>query len=185
MSTRDGELYFAPGVLWSDVQLKNDGKFRQQLMQRFEGFYFKPARALLNQSAPDDFAAGLLILCAFDAIARLWTGKPGEVAARFKETFEKFAPEALQVILDPRWSVAVYDSYRNGLVHELRIKKNALFDVKARDCISGDDSAWTVNPRGLLCIAEVALKSLVSVDNVKNFDSNAMPRLREDFGADE
>ncbi|MEO7325613.1 MAG: hypothetical protein ABIW82_12360 [Dokdonella sp.] len=178
MSIRGGKVNFAPGIFWSEVDLEREDAFREQLSQRFKGLYFEPARTLLDKSVPDDFAAGVLILCAFDAIARLWTGKSGDVAVRFKETFEKFAPNEVD---GPRWSPVVYDCFRNGLVHEGRIKSVARFDSDAANCVEETGNTYIVNPKCLLFIAEAALKGLVSDNNAARFHANAIPLLQEDF----
>lgn len=181
MSIRDGKLYFAPDVLWSEVELSDDEKFRGQLCSRFHGFYFRPAQYLLEKGESDDFAARLLILSAFDAIARLWVDDPSSVAGRFKSTFNDFAPDVLGEKIAPQWAATVYENYRNGLVHEARIKSAARFDLNAATCVEEMNGICVVNPRCLLSIAEAALKGLVSETNVARFRANAVPLLQEDF----
>ena len=179
MSTCNGELYFAPDVLWSDVQIGNGRAFRNQLCLRFRGLYFEPARYLIEKVEPDHFAAGLLVLSALDAIARLWVDDPTIVAVRFKTTFDKFAPSVLGEF-QKQWATVVYDNFRNGLVHEARVKLGARFDLNAESCIKETDGICVINPRCLLSIAEAALDGLVSDDNAERFRAKTIPRLQED-----
>lgn len=181
MSVRDGTLYFAPNVRWDEVDFNRVEALRAQLRHRFEGFYLAAAERLLRDRGPhgiEDFAAGLIILCAFDAIARLWTGKKDQVSQRFTQAFNTFAPKVVEGF-DPGWTPSLYDKFRNGLVHESSIKKDARFDIKAVEFISIDGGVYVVNPKCLLQITRCALDGLL--DPNKDF-AQATKILREDFG---
>lgn len=166
----EGKKWFAPGIEWREVDIDGEG-FRDQLRHRFEGFYFEPAEQLLV--AKNDFAAGVLILCAFDAIARLWTGKSlrGQVKERFEEA-------AAAMGVQKEYVSRFYDSYRNGLIHEARIKDGACFDKSRGDLIGEVDGGIVVNPRHLLGDARGLLDALLADSD--RFSTNAMPLLRDD-----
>lgn len=163
----EGEKWFAPDILWAAVDPAG-ADFPAQLERRFEGFYFGPAERLLKGN--DDFAAGVLILCALDAIARLWTGNTAQVRARFIEVAEEMGIGC---------SSDFYDFFRNGLVHEARIKRGACFDKGREDLIGEVGGEFIVNPRRLLGETRKLLKVLLNDDC--RFSKNAMPLLRSDI----
>ncbi|WP_257388089.1 hypothetical protein [Tahibacter caeni] len=166
----EGRKWFAPRIEWQEINVEHK-KFPKQLRERFEGFYFVPAEQLLEKD--NDFAAGVLILCALDAIARLWTGKPGQVGARFKEAAEAMGMSKGQ-------AAQFYDGYRNGLIHEARIKSGACFDKSRGDLIGEVDGGVVANPRHLLRNARQLLDELLA-DSNHRFSKNALPLLRQDM----
>jgi hypothetical protein len=107
-------LYFAPGIRFDGVDV--DGpRLPEQFKRRMVGFYLEPARECTRLSFA--FAAGVLLVSCVDALARLRFGDG--VGKRFK----KFAAEELQSLSGGDVAERLYDEFRNGLVHEARLKK--------------------------------------------------------------
>jgi hypothetical protein len=75
------DLYFAPGILLSQVELSGPQCGTQlpgQFKRRMAGFYIKPAE--LCAQGGHTFAAGLFLVSCIDALARLRFG--GDVGKR-------------------------------------------------------------------------------------------------------
>jgi hypothetical protein len=72
MSRIAENLSFAPGITFADLDIINGERLPTQFRQRMAGFYLNPAIDL----AVDDhaFAAGVLVVCAIDALALLNAG---------------------------------------------------------------------------------------------------------------
>lgn len=165
---KDGEKWFAPGVRWADVDIDSPD-FSQLLVDRFEGFYFGPADFLLDRN--HDFAAGVLLLSALDAMARLLTGIEG-VGQRFRTAAEEIGIDRSRV-------QDFYDMYRNGLLHEGRIKSGACFDQEAKGLLEEINGESVVNPRVLLKAVRAFSNELV--DNEPRFRAYALPLLVSDI----
>jgi hypothetical protein len=160
---RNGDKWFAPGVRWADVDISSPDLPRL-LVERFEGFYFRPAESLLDRD--HDFAAGVLLLSALDALARLLTGISG-VGERFRSAAEEIG-------IDSSSSQQFYDFYRNGLLHEARIKSGACFDQSAVDLLQKIDGEIR-EPRHL----EGCARAFIRIgEDVTRFQVDALPILR-------
>jgi hypothetical protein len=155
------DLYFAPRIRFCDVDL--DGpELPEQFRCRMAGFYLEPA----EQCAQGDhaFAAGVLLVTCIDALARLRYG--GRVGARFK----RFAREDLQSFPDDDLAERFYCEFRNGLVHEGRLKKGACFSLDAGATVEELGGILLVNPKHLATEARSALDAyiaLVTLDDVE------------------
>src|SRR5882672_10174553 len=107
----DDILYFAPGILFDEVDLGGQ-QLPEQFRARIEGFYLQPADLCADKDAA--FAAGVLVLACIDALARVQIG--GGVGERFK----KFAADELPSFKSGDRAARLYHDFRNGLIHEAR-----------------------------------------------------------------
>lgn len=82
--------------------------------------------------------------------------------------------------VDSEYQKMLYSDFRNGLIHEARIKNVARFDSELEYDVVNDGVVWTVNPRWLLSLTKAALDRLTSLDD-ETFEKNARPLLKEDF----
>ncbi len=140
MSRIADQLYFAPNVRFADLDLT--GKcLPTQFKQRIDGFYLKPALCLAK--ANHAFAAGVLVVCAIDALALIMTGSTG-VTSRIKGFCTKI-PE----LADDQIATTFCDHFRNGLVHEARVKDGSEFSVDIQRVAIATRGRLTVHP-GLL-----------------------------------
>jgi hypothetical protein len=135
-------LYFAPGVTFSDLDLSGN-RLPDQFRQRINGFYLKPAKHLAYKHS---FAAGVLVICAMDALGGLLTGSKS-TESKIKSLCRKIpglsTEEAAEIF---------HESFRNGLVHNARIKNGSEFSADIGKVAVLDHGRLVVNP-GLLADA--------------------------------
>lgn len=138
------DLYFAPERTFRDMD--PDGPHLPSLWQsRMTSYYLEPALAAVN--ANHGFAAGLLVVSAIDAIARLHY--PHRAPRATARVFRRFLVEELESFRAAEVAIAFYDRVRCGLVHEGRLKYGAEFDLSLDRTIAVEDEILSVNP-GLL-----------------------------------
>lgn len=137
----EDHLYFAPHIRFDEVDF-GGADLPLQLAARLQGFYLEPARQCAG--AGHAFAAGILVLACIDALARFQTGDE-VVSRRFKgfvrANLPSFAAEGLADHL--------YDDFRNGLIHEGRIKSGAQFSLEFADTVTSIGEILIVNPARL------------------------------------
>jgi hypothetical protein len=130
-------LYFAPGLRFNHVGF--DHGLPKQVKHRLTGFYLKPAEDCCDRDQA--FAAGVLIVSCIDAVARLQIG--GRVGDRFK----CFACRQLPSCRAQGMAHRLYEDFRNGLVHEGRLKNGAQFSLEPSETIEQKGEIFRVNPR--------------------------------------
>jgi hypothetical protein len=109
---------------------------------RVEGFYLCPAQKLNRDK--DGFAAGLLCVAAIDFLARISLD-----ANRVRDRIVKWLGTNI-IGFDSELADRFYEEFRNGLVHEGRIKNAGQFSCEYRKVISMVDDTMLVNPDLLL-----------------------------------
>jgi len=171
---RIGEhLYFAPGITFSNVDTRGD-TFPQQVTKRIRGFYLVPARALAE--AGHAFASGVMLVAAIDALARLQTGRD-DVGGRFRDWCAAHLPSCTDAI-----SERFYKGFRNGLVHEARIKDGGEFSLEARETFQEIGDILSCNPTCLLAEVEAALDAYLHTLEVDSAELEALRgRICDDF----
>lgn len=145
-------LYFAPGTKFTSVDTTGTALTRQ-LDERIRGFYLHPV--LLLVEGGHAFAAGVLIVVAIDALARLDTGSE-KVGERFRNWCTANLHSCKEQI-----SKRFYESFRNGLVHEARIKDGCEFTFEIKDTFQEIGDILSCNPTHLLAEVESALDSFI------------------------
>jgi len=165
-------LYFAPGIRFDQVDL-NGTDLPQQFDCRIVGFYLEPADRCAQHGFA--FAAGVVIVSCIDALARVRFG--GKVGTRFK----KFVRNELPSFAPGNFADRFYDDFRNGLVHEARIKNGGQFTLDADQTVQSVNGLLLVNPQHLSAELRVWLASYVS-----SLTSNIAGRqkLAKKLGAD-
>ena len=114
------------------------------------------------------FAAGVLLVTCIDSLARLRFG--GEVGRRFK----KFARQELPSFSETRTAERFYEEFRNGLVHEGRLKEGAQFSIEIENTLNEIDGVLLINPKFL---AEELRTSLTSYIDRLSRDEAERARL--------
>jgi len=135
-------LYFAPNIPFSQVDLTGD-RLPQQYAERVEGYYLAPAEVLVDGG--HGFAAGLLVVTAIDALARVSRVEPG-VGERIKA----WLSTEVTGLYKPQHVDALYRRVRNGLVHEARLKNGTEFSLDQESLVYEEDGILAFNPRLLL-----------------------------------
>lgn len=169
-------LYFAPGVRFDEVDLRGPG-LPEYFRRRISGFYIEPARHCAELGFA--FAAGVLLVSCVDALARLRFG--GEVGSRFK----RFAIEETNSFSTGALAERFYDEFRNGLVHEARLKNGAQFSLDTSATVQQLDGLLLVNPLHLAEEVRSALDSYVTLLETDERSREALARrLEEDLAQD-
>ncbi len=171
---RIGEhLYFAPDITFSNVDTAGVN-LPQQVAERIRGFYLVPTRALAE--AGHAFASGVMLVAAIDALARLKTGRD-DVGGRFRDWCTAHLPSCTDAI-----SERFYKGFRNGLVHEARIKDGGEFSLEARETFKEIGDILSCNPTCLLAEVELALDAYLRILEVDPTKLEALRgRIRDDF----
>lgn len=133
-----GEIYFSPRFKFIDIDWDDNDKLIDAFRDRVEGFYLSPAK-ILNEKKYG-FAAGLLCVAAIDLLATIFLGR---------NNFYKWTKRNIKCLSDYNISIRFYKNFRNGLVHEGRIKNGDQFSYRVEDIIFYED-ILLVNPKNLL-----------------------------------
>ena len=146
-------LYFAPEIRFTDVDLSGD-RLPAQYECRIEGFFLSPAACLLDSGHA--FAAGLIIVSAIDALARVCRQEN-----RVGERIRAWLQTEIAGLELPGQADALYQYFRNGLVHEARLKAGAEFSLEQDALVDEGPGIMRINPRLLLAEVQAALRRFV------------------------
>jgi len=153
------------------------GKLPRQFYRRIVGFYLNPAIELANKR--HDFAAGLLTVCAADALAGFITGASG--------TTERMVSFFRQIdgLGDEEIARLFVDHFRNGLVHEARVKSGGEFYLTAERVAQPRAASLAVNPMLLANAVHARLGGFCQQVEKTPADLNALKkRIRSRFSAE-
>jgi hypothetical protein len=146
-------LYFAPGLRFDQVDLDGPA-LPDQFRQRTEGFYLLPAEdCAAHQHA---FAAGVLLVSCIDALARVRFG------VGVGERFKRFARYELKSFAAGDLAERFYLDFRNGLIHEARLKEGGQFSLEVEKTAQEIDGILLVNPGLLIDEVRSALAGYVA-----------------------
>ncbi len=151
------KLYFAPGIKFSELDFSDSLRIVNQFNKRIYGYYLDPAKILLESK--NAFAGGLLLVSAIDALSLFIFDKK-----KVKTRFIKFCNEYLFYKFDEPISNLFFDDFRNGLVHEARIKNGGEFSFTENSIaiIHLDSPTLIINPEYLYHEIESALSKYIN-----------------------
>src|SRR5262249_8779171 len=150
------DVFFAPGVTFAQLDL--DGiELPDQYGRRVEGYYLEPAELLVE--AGFGFAAGLLAVAAIDAMSRLYFG-PNRLRRVTNRDFRTFARHLLPSFAERNAADILWQNYRNGLVHEGRLKEGCQFELGGEATLNLTGPAPRVDPARLVAEVRAALDQL-------------------------
>jgi len=135
-------LYFSPRYKFSQIDPNNKELLIEAFRDRVGGFYLKPARILNEKECA--FGAGVLCATAIDFLARIAIN-----SEKVGERIEKWLTENIQEF-DETLAHRFYKEFRNGLVHEGRIKNCGQFSYDFEEMIHLENGIMIVNPKLLL-----------------------------------
>ena len=166
----ENKLFFAPDIEFKDLRWDDLGFLVDVFAKRVEGFYFAPTEILLgNRQA---FGAGVLCATIIDFLAAFSENTNTNVGQRYerwlKQNLGEFAqpnPDDKTVSLAKRF----YDEFRNGLVHEGRIKNAGQFSFENESIISFESGAMIIDPRYLFSGIIQAYKTYLDSINQDEF----------------
>jgi len=144
-------LYFSPKYKFSDLRWDDKKGLIDAFKDRVKGFYLEPAQKLNEDK--NGFARGVLCVTTIDFLARIATIGTDKVKERIVEwlkvNIEKFRevdPNTPGQTLADR----LYHEFRNGLVHEGRIKNAGQFSYDSQELVEVREGIMIVNPGRLL-----------------------------------
>ncbi|MCW3131267.1 MAG: hypothetical protein N2V73_00875 [Candidatus Methanospirare jalkutatii] len=198
--TREGELYYSPSCKFEYLKKLIDNKEGPELLKCFEErvkeLYLEPAYVLIkeaNDKKSDNssmglvFSAGLICVSAIDFLGRFYFGCPkDEVECRFVGWLLKYMSPPFNALLAKKF----YKDFRNGLVHECRIKNGGEFSLNEGETIREevDDNGvryLVVNPEKLWEKLDDGFKKyLDDLQQDENMLSQLIECLKKDFNED-
>ena len=166
-------IYFSPSFKFKDIDWENKDQLIEAFSDRVCGFYLNPAEKL--NSNKDGFATGLLCIATVDFLARIAMGKRKRPGPRIREWIEGSIKEFKGNNLSRKF----YEDFRNGLIHEGRIKNGGQFtyDVSKIYC---EDDVMLINPGMVLNSIKISFQSYLSDIKVDEEKFNEFKELLMD-----
>jgi len=178
-------LYFSPKYKFSVLNWDDKKILIDAFKDRVKGFYIEPAEKLNDDK--NGFAAGVLCVTTIDFLARITIGSDN-AGERIERWLRKCITEFNQNDPDDRSRTLArrfYKEFRNGLVHEGRIKSCGQFSDNYSELIHREDKIIVINP--VLLLEAIKTSFGTYMDNVEN-DTSLFHRFRcaliRDFGDD-
>lgn len=169
-------VYFAPGIRFDEVDISGPG-LPKQFRQRIVELYLDPADSCAARG--QGFAAGVLVLSCIDALARFQFG--GGVGQRNKA----FLGREVKSFSERGDATALYEDFRNGLVHEARIKKGGQFSLETDQTVLSMEGRMIVNPARLIAEVRIALDAYIALlETVQAERSKLSAILKADYATD-
>ncbi len=177
-------LYFSKCIKFSDLDLDNIKHTVNAFQTRVEEFYLCPARNLLKNKYA--FAGGVLCCACIDFLAHYSSSNTyNRVGDRFKQWLRKNIPQfADKDQRNPPQTRArsFYCDFRNGLVHEGRVKNLSQFSLENDQLIKIEGRVMVVNPRQFLDLMEPAFcKYCSELKSDRCRAETLIAQLRKDF----
>jgi hypothetical protein len=170
-------IYFAPGVRFEQIDFRGPA-LPDQFAQRIEGFYLRPAEILIAHRAA--FGAGLLLVCAVDALGKF--RNPGLSTGK---RFKNFARNELPSFSAPGAADDFYEAFRNGIVHEARVKRGSQFTLDTDATVVRRGKVMILNPQLLLREVWDALRKYCALLKSNPVERNQLAvQLRKDHAKD-
>ncbi len=171
----ENKIYFAPGIEFKSVDWNDYQRLLEYFLARVHAYYIIPARRMSEwlQDVENDpsillgiaFGSGVISCTTIDFLARTELNTTA-VKNRYTYWLKKYIPgmnnpdpDAQQPIIAERF----YEEFRNGLIHEGRIKNAGQFSLDADSFSSPSevftfvDHAMVVHPFNYLNAIEASL----------------------------
>lgn len=176
----EGDIYFNPNTKWSKINTDQIDDLINQYHERIKGYYLFPVKQLFSNCdwIFNGFAAGVLLLSAIDAVGTFQTKRKG-----FKNKFIEFIKndDVFKSLEEPekrRISEIMTNEFRNGLIHNGRIKNACEFSFESQNLFYLTERTLVVNPIELFyCIEKNTSKFF---DELKA-DEAAKKMFRDEF----
>lgn len=184
MRIEDG-IYFSPNLKYSDVNYNQPEALIGAFRDRIKQYYIEPIKKLNADN--DAFAAGLICVTTIDLLSRL-KNDIDEVRKRYVSWLVLEIPDFdLPVLRNQTVKVAdlFYKQFRNGLVHEGRIKEGGQFSYLFGDLITMEENFLVINPRHLVEKIEISFdKYILDVKSKPEELKEFIKMIKRDYGAD-
>jgi hypothetical protein len=138
-------IYFSPSYKFKDIDWSDDAQLIDAFKDRVFGFYLNPAETLNLKK--EGFATGLLCIATIDFLARISLDEGKEPKERIKE----WISENITGFKNNSKSQQIFwKFFRNGLVHEGRIKNGGQFTYEILGTVYLEKEVMLINPENLL-----------------------------------
>lgn len=178
------DLYFSPIYKFKDLDFYKKDTLIDAFRDRVNGFYLKPAKFLNDYN--HWFGAGLLCVSTIDFLAKIVIG--GGVGSRIETWLSVNIPVFASV--DPNnksqtLAARFCDEFRNGLVHEGRIKNCGQFSNKVNKIFEIKNNVIFVHPQHLINAIDSAFQKYIrDLKSNEVIFSKFKKRLQIDFKSD-
>lgn len=177
----EGDIYINPNTKWSKVNTDDIDGLISQYYERIKSYYIAPIHQLFSDKdrlQNYGFAAGVLLFSTIDAVGTFQTKRKG-----FENKFLEFIKDEKEfMILDTadkvRISKIISDDFRNGLIHNGRIKNAYAFSFESGNLFYLTKNTLIINPLNLLGCVErnVDIYFKMLKDN-----ADAKAKFKDDF----
>ena len=193
MRSREDELYYSPSCTFKklkDMVDNNRSEIIKAFKERVEELYLKPAELLIQRAKEEKenmgflFSAGLICVSVIDFLGRFYTGQ-NCVRNRFIEWILKYMNRSFNSEISDKF----YEDFRNGLVHECRIKNGGEFSLeidKPIDVVQMEKYDYlVVNPEKLLEEIREAFENYITdLDKRNKLYEQLKKIINSDFESD-
>ncbi|MGC4102332.1 hypothetical protein [Ferruginibacter sp.] len=137
----DDVLYFSPQVKVIDLEMNNKEQILHGFKDRIFSYYLDAANQLNHLGYA--FASGVILMSAIDAIANYSIGGKNHIKdfIRQSPSLDNFSEDQKKALVK-----AFDDYFRNGLVHEGRVKNGGQFSYEY-PFLYFDNGFLIINPR--------------------------------------
>ncbi|MEP7169418.1 MAG: hypothetical protein ABI855_08630 [Bacteroidota bacterium] len=151
--------FFAPGIELISLDFGNKNQIIESFEKRIFCYYLEPAK-ILNEKEMG-FAAGVILMTTIDAITYYSMNK-NNIIEFFKLMNSEFSEDDFNKIANK-----FYEYFRNGLIHEGRIKGCGQFTYESNQLLFFENNILVINPSVLL-------------DKVVEYFNNYIEKLKKD-----
>ncbi len=159
------QLHFSENYSYLDIKWDEKKDLIEKFKDRVETFYISPAEQL--NIARKGFAAGVLCITMIDCLAKIFYHERNKFKKWLKDNIDEFRKKDPDSSRTRTLADRFYEEFRDGLIHEGRIKAAGQFSYDLQDIVKADDRVMEVNPDKLLLA-------------IKNFFYNYLTQIRED-----
>lgn len=184
MRIEDG-IYFSPNLKYYDVDFNHPETLIEAFRDRIMQYYIEPIKKLNDDH--DAFAAGLICVTTIDVLSRM-KNDIDEVRKRYVNWLVSDIPDfGLPIPKNKKQKIGdlFYKQFRNGLVHEGRIKDGGQFSYIFGDLITIEEDFLVINPLQLADKIEIAFDKYI-FDVLSNSEKlqKFIKMIERDFGTD-
>lgn len=151
----DDALFFNSGRKWSEISPDDIENLIDEYEIRIRGFYLHPSFQLLENTEvhnckSNGFAIGILLLTAIDAIGTFFPNR--KTKDHYEDSFTEFIKddeEYKQLSSEEKDKISkiMANEFRNGLIHNGRIKNGCEFSFETPNMFHLVKNTLIVNPK--------------------------------------
>lgn len=141
----DGKKMYSPKYPLAELRDADDEKVLEAFGDRIRNWYIGPIASMLKDPG-NDFTSLAIECMLLDALSGYYFGLQKDSSPK---TFKDFTREVVPGMKERSTAEMFYDAFRNGILHETRIKKSGFISRRVDDVVVEDNGALYVNPQEL------------------------------------